>query len=58
LHIKLHTDSWQLWLLVGETPLLAAMADIAFGNAFAKQQMHLLANQARPLGSLTWCWPV
>jgi hypothetical protein len=30
LHIKLHTDSWQPWLLVGETPLLAAMADIAF----------------------------
>jgi hypothetical protein len=41
-------NSWQPWLLVGETPLLAAMADIAFGNAFAKQQMHLLANQARP----------
>jgi hypothetical protein len=35
-------------LAVGrETPFLAARADIAFGDAFAKQQMHLLANQAR-----------
>jgi hypothetical protein len=30
LHINLHTDSWQPWLLVGETPLLAVMADNCF----------------------------
>jgi hypothetical protein len=53
LHIKLHTDSWQPWLLVGETPLLAAMADIAFGNAFAPARQ-----SGASLGSPTWCWPV
>jgi len=53
LHIKLHADSQHPWPLVGETPLLAAMADIAFGDAFAKQQMQFLANQARPSAVLS-----
>jgi len=33
---RLNAGSGQPWPLVGEPPLLAAMADIAVGNAFAE----------------------
>jgi HK97 family phage portal protein len=38
---------------VGETPLLAALTDIAVGDAFAQQQIQFLANQARPSAVLS-----
>jgi HK97 family phage portal protein len=53
LHIKLHTNHWYPWPLVGETPLAAALADIAVGNAFAQQQIQFLLNQARPSAVLS-----
>jgi HK97 family phage portal protein len=51
LHIKLRSN--QRYPLVGETPLMAAMMDIAVGNAFAQQQIQFLANQARPSAVLS-----
>jgi HK97 family phage portal protein len=53
LHIKLHSGHRHPHPLVGETPLLAAMADIAVGNAFLQQQLQFLANQARPSAVLS-----
>ena len=53
LHIKLHTNHRYPSPLVGETPLTAAMADIAVGNAFAQQQIQFLLNQARPSAVLS-----
>jgi phage portal protein BeeE len=54
LHIRLHSieGRWPFPLL-GETPLAAAMADIAVGNAFVQQQIQFLANQARPSAVLS-----
>src|SRR5215469_8297443 len=45
LHVRLHDSRRYPRPLVGETPLTAAMADIALGNAFAHQQLQFLANQ-------------
>src|SRR5262249_2957483 len=53
LHIKLHSSHRYPHPLVGETPLAAAMADIAVGNAFVQQQLQFLANQARPSAVLS-----
>jgi phage portal protein BeeE len=53
LHIKLHADHRYPWPLVGESPLLAAMADIAVSDAFAQQQIQFLRNQARPSAVLS-----
>jgi HK97 family phage portal protein len=53
LHIKLHTNHRYPWPLVGETPLTAALMDIAVGNAFAQQQIQFLLNQARPSAVLS-----
>src|SRR5215469_13204606 len=53
LHIKLHSNHRYPHPLVGETPLLAAMTDIAVGNAFAQQQLQFLANQSRPSAVLS-----
>jgi phage portal protein BeeE len=53
LHIKLHSNHRYPHPLVGETPLLAAMTDIAVGNAFAQQQLQFLVNQARPSAVLS-----
>src|SRR5215831_10373193 len=53
LHIKLHTNHRYPHPLVGETPLTAAMADVAVGNAFIQQQLQFLANQARPSAVLS-----
>jgi HK97 family phage portal protein len=53
LHVKLHSGHRYPHPLVGETPLHAAMMDIAVGDAFAKQQLQFLANQARPSAVLS-----
>jgi phage portal protein BeeE len=53
LHIKLHSSHRRPHPLVGETPLLAAMADIVVGDAFLRQQLQFLANQARPSAVLS-----
>jgi HK97 family phage portal protein len=53
LHVKLHTNYRYPSPLVGETPLMAAMADVAVGNAFIQQQIQFLANQARPSAVLS-----
>jgi HK97 family phage portal protein len=55
LHLRLHVDRgrrypFPLW---GETPLLAAMADIGVGNAISDQQMQYYLNQARPSAVLS-----
>src|SRR5215471_12107867 len=52
-HVKLHSSHRYPHPLVGETPLTAAMADIAVGNAFVQQQLQFLANQARPSAVLS-----
>src|SRR5262249_34397218 len=53
LHIKLHADHRYPHPLVGETPLAAAMADVAIGSAFVQQQLRFLANEARPSAVLS-----
>jgi HK97 family phage portal protein len=53
LHIKLRSGRRYPHPLVGETPLLVAMQDIAVGDAFAQQQLQFLANQARPSAVLS-----
>jgi HK97 family phage portal protein len=53
LHIRLHDSRRYPRPLVGETPLTAALADIAVGNAFVQQQIQFLANQARPSAVLS-----
>src|SRR5262252_7805319 len=50
LHIRLHADRtrrypYPLW---GQSPLLAALADIGLGDAINSQQLQFYANQARP----------
>lgn len=52
-HVKLHSGHRYPHPLVGETPLMAAMADIAVGEAFAQQQIQFLRNQARPSAVLS-----
>src|SRR5262249_37687161 len=47
LHIKLRSNARYPSPLVGESPLLAALMDVAGGDAFAKQQLQFLANQSR-----------
>jgi HK97 family phage portal protein len=53
LHIKLRSNHRHPHPLVGETPLLAALTDVAVGDAFAQQQIQFLANQARPSAVLS-----
>jgi HK97 family phage portal protein len=53
LHIKLKSDQRYPHPMVEESPLLAAMADIAVGDAFAQQQIDFLRNQARPSAVLS-----
>lgn len=45
LHIKLHTSND---ILRGETPLVAALQDIATNDAMMRQQLAFFLNQARP----------
>jgi HK97 family phage portal protein len=53
LHIKLHNNRRYPRPLVGESPLVAALADIALGDALAQQQIQFLLNQARPSAVLS-----
>jgi HK97 family phage portal protein len=53
LHIKLRSNHRYPHPLLGESPLTAALMDIAVGDAFAQQQLQFLANQARPSAVLS-----
>jgi HK97 family phage portal protein len=53
LHIKLRSNHRHPHPLVGEAPLLAALTDIAVGDAFTQQQLQFFANQARPSAVLS-----
>jgi HK97 family phage portal protein len=53
LHIRLNASHANPWPLVGEPPLVAAMADVAMSSAFAEQQINFLKNQARPSAVLS-----
>ncbi len=48
LHVRLHCDRRYPWPLVGQTPLEAAMSDVAVTDAMAQQQIQYFLNQARP----------
>jgi HK97 family phage portal protein len=50
LHVKLETPRHPL---IGETPLTAAMLDLAASNAMARQTLAFFDRQARPSGVLT-----
>jgi len=53
LHIRLHTDRRYPRPLVGETPLVAAMADVVASDAMTQQQLQFYLNQARPSAVLS-----
>jgi HK97 family phage portal protein len=52
LHIRLHCERWP-YPLIGETPLTAAMLDIAASGAITQQQVEFYMNQARPSAVLS-----
>ena len=54
LHIRLHcVDRKRPFPLKGETPLTAALMDLAAGNAIQQQQIQFYLNQARPSAVLS-----
>jgi HK97 family phage portal protein len=54
LHIRLHSvERKRPFPLRGETPLTAAVMDMAAGNAIQQQQIHFYLNQARPSAVLS-----
>jgi phage portal protein BeeE len=55
LHIRLHSSLTARWPypLFGETPLLAALQDMAVTDVIARQQLQFYANQARPSAVLS-----
>jgi HK97 family phage portal protein len=54
LHIRLHTTDHKFpFPLKGETPLMAALADIAQTDAIKRQQIQFYINQARPSAVLS-----
>jgi len=54
LHIRLHSiDRRRPYPLIGESPLLAALASIAASDAITKQQINFFQNQARPSAVLS-----
>jgi HK97 family phage portal protein len=54
LHIRLHTTDHRFpYPLKGETPLTAALADIAASDVITKQQTQFYMNQARPSAVLS-----
>jgi HK97 family phage portal protein len=54
LHIRLHCiDRKRPFPLIGETPLTAALMDMAAGNAIQQQQIQFYMNQARPSAVLS-----
>jgi HK97 family phage portal protein len=48
LHVRLHVDRRYPYPLIGESPLMAAMCDVAAAGAITDQQTQFYANQARP----------
>jgi HK97 family phage portal protein len=54
LHVRLHTsrNRWPV-PLVGESPIVAAYADIGVGGAIAQQQARFYMNEARPSAVLS-----
>src|SRR5262249_43928345 len=53
LHVRLHDSRHYPRPLWGESPLTAAMQDVALGNALAQQQIRFLVNQSRPSAVLS-----
>ena len=54
LHIRLHAvERKRPYPLKGESPLTAALMDLAAGNAITQQQIQFYANQARPSAVLS-----
>ena len=53
LHIRLQADRRYPFPLWGQTPLLAAMSDMAVTDAIAAQQIQFYMNQARPSAVLS-----
>jgi len=46
LHIRLHTSKYNM--LLGQSPIVASLKDIAAGDAIMSQQIQFYMNQARP----------
>jgi HK97 family phage portal protein len=53
LHIRLHATHRYPYPLVGESPLVSAIADIGLGDAIMTQQLEFYKNQARPSAVLS-----
>jgi HK97 family phage portal protein len=54
LHLRLHaTERKRPFPLKGESPLTAALMDLAAGNAITQQQIQFYSNQARPSAVLS-----
>src|SRR5215831_18441937 len=53
LHVKLRSNQRFPHPLVGETPVMAALMDIAVGDAFIRQQLEFFNNQSRPSAVLS-----
>jgi HK97 family phage portal protein len=53
LHVKLNSSRRYPYPLIGESPILYALDDIAAGNAMLQQQIAFYLNQARPSAVLT-----
>ena len=53
LHIRLHADRRYPFPLWGQTPLLAALADMSIVDSIAQQQINFYLNQARPSAVLS-----
>jgi HK97 family phage portal protein len=53
LHIKLRSNHRYPHPLIGETPVMAALMDIAVGDAFIRQQLEFFNNQSRPSAVLS-----
>ena len=53
LHIRLHTKYQYPRPLVGETPLMAALGDMAMSGAITQQQINFYKNEARPSAVLS-----
>jgi HK97 family phage portal protein len=53
LHVRLHNGRKKPFPIRGESPLAAALSDIAMGDAILQQQIKYYINQARPSAVLT-----
>ena len=53
LHVRLHADRRFPYPIMGETPLMSVLGDIATGDAIADQQIQFYRNQARPSAVLS-----